>query len=182
MWLSKIHKSEGEGRLSGTVWLCPASACSVWNSKEMQESLRVLFHPLPPVPPTKLLTRYPDLLVQTVLQISFLDVLDMVSAGCSPLISVRRLFMCFANIDVLRGRSQLELTGLTKVSSGAQEQLLFKCSLPRREVCRLTASSWLFLQDKQGIVLKRVFFHIVSWQRVYHVHWTLFWKLETGCS
>lgn len=104
------------------------------NSKERQESLLVLFHPLPSVPPTQVLTKYPDLLMQTVLQTLFPDVLDMVSAGCSPLISVRPLFnMRFTNIGVLGGVSQLELTGLTNVSSGAQEQLLFKGSLPRRE-------------------------------------------------
>lgn len=51
---------------------------------ERQENFLVLFHPLPYVPPAQLLTRYPDLL--------FLDVQDMVSAGCSTLVSVRLLF------------------------------------------------------------------------------------------
>lgn len=52
---------------------------------------------------------------------------------CS-LISIRPLFnMHFTNTDVLGGLGQLELTGLKNVSSGVQEQLLFKGSLPRRE-------------------------------------------------
>lgn len=96
--------------------------------------LLVVFQPLPPVPPTQLFTKDPDLLVQNVLQILFLGVLNMVSAGCKSLISVRPLFnKRFTNISVLGGLGQLELTGLTNVSSGAQEQLLFKGSLPRRK-------------------------------------------------
>lgn len=79
----------------------------------------MLFHPLPYISPTQLVTKYLDLL--------FPDVQDMVSAECSTLVFVRLLFnMHFTNIDLL-GR-----TGLKNVSSGAWEQLPLKGSLPRR--------------------------------------------------
>lgn len=136
----------------------PASTCFVLNSKERRESLLVLFHPLPCVPPTQLLTRYPDLLVQTVLQILFPDVLDMVSAGCSPLISVRPLFnMHFTNIDVLGGVSQLELTGLNKHVFWSTGAIALQ-RLPPQERGIKTVSADLLPQVDSHCKISKVFF------------------------